>query len=286
MESYQPPKLRGYKILRKLGEGGYGAVYLATSKKTGEKVAIKFLTFRKVKRTKESEAKLKKEINVLKKLSVSPNCEPYLLCFVDHKAIQKGEETTYAIITEYIDGNDLFDLTHCLKETKKTLSEENLITLATHLVAGLAKMHEKGISHGDIKPENIMFTDKRLAIKIIDFGGACVLSNPLNCPKDIAITKGFFDIFALQIAYQSSSKPVIQRCLKAMDVYALGKTIWELASLKDAQEYYEQKKEPEPIFKWGYSKNLSKIISGMVNEDYRIRLTAEEALEALQKLAK
>lgn len=283
------PKIRGYEITKKLGEGGYGVVYLAISKKTGGKVAIKISTFKITKTAQQAEKFFNDEVKILQDISRYPNCNPYFLCIIDHITIPKKSGNIHALITEYIDGYNLYELTTCMNDTKHRLSEEDLITLIEHLLIGLNELHSRGIVHRDIKAENIMFNDNKLAIKLIDFGGACSLASSDSCFEHITGTIGLFDQRAISYAISQKkgkgSIRLIEKSLKANDVYALGRTIWELATLKNVQEY-EPEEQLEPISNYGYSHKLTGLVYGLTINDWKVRYTAEEALKILTKQIK
>jgi len=136
------------------GKGGNGMVYFVKSK-SGKEYAIKIPLDKKNVQTTE--------INIMKKLSSSPNCHPSIVCYYGLAKTRFGK----GIIMEYITGHDLFDLYE--KDVK--ISTDQLYALMYHLFSGIKYMHSFGIAHRDIKLENIMFTDKEL--KIIDLGDAC-----------------------------------------------------------------------------------------------------------------
>jgi len=61
-----------------------------------------------------------------------------------------------------------------------TISEELASYILTQVFAGLAFAHSKNICHRDMKPENIMFDPQSGAVKIIDFGFACISKDKLR----------------------------------------------------------------------------------------------------------
>lgn len=63
-----------------------------------------------------------------------------------------------------------FELERCLPLTKVNLSSEELDSLALELESNLRRMHELGIYHRDIKPDNIMYSRRLKRLVLIDFG--------------------------------------------------------------------------------------------------------------------
>jgi calcium-dependent protein kinase len=164
-----------YFFEKKLGTGGYGAVYLAKSKKTGNYVAIKAIQKLKV-RDYES---FITEMNILKGL--------------DHPNIYKLYETWETdricfLSTEYCRGGELFY--YIVKQEKKHLTEGEAALVMRQGFSALKYLHENSICHRDIKPENFLLYKEKNPdnIKLIDFGLAKKLSENeiMNNPNGTA----------------------------------------------------------------------------------------------------
>jgi calcium-dependent protein kinase len=84
----------------------------------------------------------------------------------------------FTLVTEYIDGRDLFDET--IK--RERFSEREAARVLKQLLLAVNYLHNKGIAHRDIKTENILMSDKdtsaTIEIKLIDFGLACPFNSP------------------------------------------------------------------------------------------------------------
>jgi serine/threonine-protein kinase len=144
-----------YLLIRRLGKGGMGAVYLAEEQGSGRKVAVKILT-EEFSRMPGIEARFKREASAGGRL--------------EHESIvatlDVGREGPYAyLIMEYVDGGSVEDL--LLKENK--LTSERAVAIACDVLEGLEHAHSKGVVHRDIKPANILLTGDGRA-KVIDFG--------------------------------------------------------------------------------------------------------------------
>jgi serine/threonine protein kinase len=156
-----------YKRLERVGKGSFGEVWKA-ERYDGKIIALKIMEIEgnKMKETALREVKLLKEIS-------TPSCHPSLACFYDYKV----ENNTLYLEMEFIEGQTL------TKFAKQYRSQGNLLPLYKHLIAiiydvckGLQYMHEKGIIHRDIKPDNIMI-DKNNNPKLIDIGLSCSTFN-------------------------------------------------------------------------------------------------------------
>ena len=91
------------------------------------------------------------------------------------------EAGDYALVTEYADGGSLWDLLggeEATEETRKPLDEKSVRAIAGDMLDGLAALHEHGIVHRDIKPQNILRCDDLW--KIADFGISKLMNNPVT----------------------------------------------------------------------------------------------------------
>ena len=131
-----------YKVTNKIGEGSYGAVYLAHNLFTKQKVAIKRIV--KSEENKIDELELKNEINILKKLD-----HPNILKIIEFYS----SEHSYYIITDYCANGELYD------QIKYKYNENQLAVLFYQILSGLAYLHTNNIVHRDLKLENILITE-------------------------------------------------------------------------------------------------------------------------------
>ncbi len=143
---------RNYELLRILGEGGMGCVYLARDNKLGRKVAIKFLTA-------ELEPKAVERFIVESRVTAG-------LC--GHESIVTIHEVDEIdgrpyMVLEYIDGQNLKQLAG-----GQPMPPSRAVKIIVSILKGLSFAHNQGIVHRDIKPENILVTES--GEKILDFG--------------------------------------------------------------------------------------------------------------------
>jgi serine/threonine protein kinase len=148
-----------YAIVKILGQGGFGKVYLATHKKTVEKVAIKITNAGGINNSDEIES-IFSEAETVKALN-HPNIVKIINFFVIKKTLQ-----TYFIM-EYLEGGELLRFL----EEKKRLSETEAHEIFRQIISAIDYCHRQKIIHRDLKLENIMKVDQNsLNIKIVDFG--------------------------------------------------------------------------------------------------------------------
>ena len=153
------PAIEGYEIVRQLGIGGYGAVYLARRKKDGLLVAVKVMLARVAVQESLRKAFLH-EMGVLKSLR-HPNIVP----LVEHGALGSA----FYFVMEYCDAGDVADLV-VRRGGRVALAEATAIMLQA--LDGLAYAHAKGIVHRDLKPGNLLLAGNRAnrVVKVSDFG--------------------------------------------------------------------------------------------------------------------
>ncbi|KAF8588450.1 kinase-like protein [Ramaria rubella] len=152
-------------LLRGLGEGTMGRVFLARDSKTSQIFALKVFNKSYVLACEEQD-------NVLTERDcLMETCDnPFT---VDLRASFQDETRLYMLL-EFCAGGDLATE---LTRWKDGMPMENVMYNAAHLLEGIASLHAIGIVHRDLKPENILLT-VRGHIKISDFGSAVRVSSP------------------------------------------------------------------------------------------------------------
>ncbi|MGD0090679.1 MAG: SUMF1/EgtB/PvdO family nonheme iron enzyme [Planctomycetota bacterium] len=153
-------RLGPYKLLKKLGEGGMGAVYLADDTAMGRKVALKILP-KKHAGDSEFLSRFRREARASGQLN-----HVNIVC-----AYSTGEEMGHHfIVMEYCEGEALDKL---LKREQR-LPWDKAVEVVMQVARGLKHAHEQGIIHRDIKPANIMLCqaqgDGPRVAKILDMG--------------------------------------------------------------------------------------------------------------------
>lgn len=157
-----PTDILNYRIVRHLGSGGMGSVYLAVNTNIDQQVAIKAL---------------RPEVASNAILRARFKQEAELLCSLDHPGIVKFlnyVETADGVylIMEYVKGITLEDF---INKKNGLIVEKKAYPLICEILDAFAYAHSKGIVHRDIKPSNIIIQDDG-HIKIMDFGIAQIVS--------------------------------------------------------------------------------------------------------------
>jgi len=154
-------KVSHYRVLRLLGGGGMGLVYMAEDLKLGRRVAIKFLP-EELADSPTALERLQHEARAASALD-HPN-----ICSVYHLDEHDGQPF---IVMQLLEGQTLrewIETAPCLNSAQRV---EQLVDLALQIADGLDAAHQKGTIHRDIKPTNLFVTSQGQA-KILDFGVA------------------------------------------------------------------------------------------------------------------
>jgi serine/threonine protein kinase len=151
-----------YKIIKTLGAGGMGEVYLAEDKKLQRSVALKLLP-RSMVTDRQRLRRFRREA-----LAVSALNHPNILTIFEADSV----DGVYLFAAEYVSGETLRE-----KLKHDDLPIDETLDIAVQIVSALRVAHNAGIIHRDIKPENIMIRDDGY-VKVLDFGLAKLMATP------------------------------------------------------------------------------------------------------------
>jgi serine/threonine-protein kinase len=194
----------GYRLVRRVGEGGMGVVFLAEDPE-GRHVALKLLKPEKA----ADESAIRDFEN-----------EAEATAAVDHENVvtildRGSSDGFHYIVMEYVDGPPL----HLLLGRKGRLPWKDAAEITVQVARALQCAHALGYIHRDVKPENVLlFRDGRA--RLTDFG----------IVKDIGSLRGFL-IKGEQVgtaAYASPEQCLSKRLTAATDVYSLGATLYHM----------------------------------------------------------
>jgi serine/threonine protein kinase/dienelactone hydrolase len=192
-----------YRIVEPVGKGGMGIVYMAEDTRLERQVALKFLPQGLVE-DPEARERFVREARAAAALAHHHICTVY--------EINDTEKEPF-IAMEFIGGQSLRQ-----QMAGKRLTQDEAVEMAVQLAEGLEEAHKKGVVHRDIKPGNIMLTDKG-QVKITDFGLAKVLGGSLITKQSTTMgTVGYMS------PEQAQGREVDQRT----DLWSLGVVLYEM----------------------------------------------------------
>jgi len=152
-------QLGQYEVIRAIGQGGMGTVYLARDNKLGRKVAIKVL------RSRSTGAKV--DARFLREAQATAQCSHDNIVVIHEVSEYQGQ---LFMVLEYLEGAPLRRLLD-----GRRVSVERAVDLMLPVVRALVRAHAFGIVHRDLKPENVFVCDTG-TLKVLDFGVAKLLA--------------------------------------------------------------------------------------------------------------
>jgi len=206
-----------YRVLKLLGEGGMGQVYLAEHVAIQKRVALKVL---------RAEYATKGEIVTRfqqEAISASRIKHPNVLDVFDFGQLDNG---CFFLAMEYLEGNDLADeITR-----RRVLDPATGIRISMQICRALAAAHANGVVHRDMKPENVFLqrtADGEEIVKIVDFGIAQLRSKDdavVETKRRLTRTGMIFGTPEYMAPEQASGKHADLRA----DIYAVGVIMYEM----------------------------------------------------------
>lgn len=206
-----PYSFHEYELIRILNSGYYSIVVLVEQKSNHQRFAAKIISKAEMKRKNKIEM-VHNEINVLKAMN-----HPNIIKLYDAFEIKNGFDDEYfVIIMEYCSNGDLFDYASQTGFKNKYEMKE----IFYNFLKAIEYLHNRGISHGDIKPENILL-DENLNPKICDFG---------FCKKSVISTdqkRNFTIYYAAPEIFKRGDINLLK-----VDIWAIGITLYCLSELE------------------------------------------------------
>ncbi len=262
-----PEYIDRFKVLRELGKGSQGIVYLASDPRLERNVAIKTLHRQSVLNQGRQE-RLLSEAKTVSKLQ-HPNIVPLYEAGQDQGLLY--------LVFEYVDGISL-------KEQMRSTSQyvvHRAIRLIMQILDGISCAHGQGIVHRDLSPSNIMI-DKNDLPRIMDFGISVVIGKDTAKEKEIAGTPSY-------ISPEHFSKKGV--CAQS-DIFSLGLIFYEMLTARPAIEadndftimFKIANEKIEPPSKWNSAvdKELDAIVMKALERTLDMRyISAPEMKKAL-----
>jgi serine/threonine protein kinase/tetratricopeptide (TPR) repeat protein len=275
-----------YRLMRELGRGGMGTVYLAYDTRLGRQAALKFLPSRLIDNP-ERVRRFQREVRAASALN-----HPNIITIYDFGQ----EEGRDYIASEFVEGHTLRDY---VGDPGLTLNR--ILDVVIQVASALEAAHAAGIVHRDIKPENIMLRPDGY-VKVLDFGLA-KLTEPESggdeANRDALGVSSDFDTRAGMVLgtvnYMSPEQARGQKVDGRSDLFSLGIVLYELITGHQpfvGETLYHTMvaitdAEPAPIERYakGASAALQHVTGRALAKDRERRYqTASELLADLERL--
>ena len=205
-----------YELLRELGRGGMGTVYLALDTKLGRQVALKLLT-RQFSDDAARVRRFRQEARAISTLN-----HPNILTIHEIGETQTDAGTLHFLATEYVEGQTLRAV---LGQDGLTLGA--LLDIAMQAASALAAAHQAGIVHRDLKPENIMVRPDGL-VKVLDFGLAKLTNTNPAAPATFSTVDTKPGVLMGTISYMSPEQARGLDVDARSDLFSFGVVLYEL----------------------------------------------------------
>jgi len=199
-----------YHVIRKIGEGAFGVVWLVEDVMVGDQFILKFLNPH-VAADQSMIERFMHELRYARKITHENIIRIYDLVTIDQ---------SYAISMEYFPSHSLADELNKRKKQKQTCEVRRGIQLMCSICLGMAQAQTMGVVHRDLKPANILINDNDL-VKIVDFGLAAAARK-----ADSRLTKS--GILVGTPTYMAPEQVRGRTIDSRTDIYTLGIILYEM----------------------------------------------------------
>jgi serine/threonine-protein kinase len=205
-----------YRIVRVLGAGGLGTVYLATHLRLDRSVAVKML-HRDLLPSRELRQRFDREVKTLSRLA-----HPHIVSLTDSGVLEDGMGY---LVMELLEGQSLEER---LRDDGP-LAPAEAIEIARPVLLGLAEAHQKNVLHRDLKPANLFLQPlaEGVHVKLLDFGLAKVRSELASDPGAYPTLTADGTIVGTP-TYMAPEQATGAVVTAAADLYAIGVVLFEM----------------------------------------------------------
>ena len=286
-QSYENETLVGrrlfgeYTMVRKLGEGGMGAVYLLQHDSIDQQIAVKVLHGRSAQQD-ELVKRFYREAKSISLLS-HPNITRLFI-------FGRSEDGLIYLAMEYVNGLSLREVF-----AEGPLNELRAIKIMKQVLGALSEAHSIGIIHRDLKPDNIMLTKHRGQpdyVKVLDFGIAKVTDQAGLKPEQKLTQAGVVNGTP---EYLSPEQAQAIELDQRSDIYSLGCVLYEMitgsvpfsaptAVTVLTMHVFEEPKRPSEVYSRCSPQMEDVILKAMAKKPDDRYASSEEFLDALSEL--
>jgi len=206
-----PQAFDRFEIIRILGKGGMGSVYLARDQRLGRQVALKVLNAEDL----NSEDR---RLRFLREAKTAASIRHQNVATIYE--VDENDEGQPFIVMEYCEGETLAQ-----RLRRRPVDAGEFLAIARQIAAGLAAAHDVGVIHRDIKAANIMIEPTGL-VKILDFGLAKLLPREGIAHSFESTSGHFFGTLHYLSPEQTRGEPSDERS----DLFSAGVVMYQMAS--------------------------------------------------------
>lgn len=208
-----------YRLLRRLGQGGMGDVFLVEHRELGKEMVAKVLQ-RQLADDPRLLDRVRLEATTLARLN-----HPNVVQISDFRRTADGRPF---LIVEHMRGRSL----KAELAQRGSLSLFDALDFAHQALSGLAAAHALGIAHRDVKPDNLFLSQDRdgvLTLKVIDFGLALVMRASASAPQPLSLPTESGALLGTP-RYLSPEAALGKRVDERADLYAIALILYEMVA--------------------------------------------------------
>ena len=276
-----------YKVIEILGEGGYGAVYKVQHKFDKNFYAIKIIPLQKL-NDEDEIMQLTREIEILSKLEHENIVRYYTSCKLKDCDDVFGKEDVYFCIQMQYCKKTLRTFNYNFISTQET--EKQRLKILKQTLDGLNFIHNNGIMHRDLNPNNIFLTESEI-IKIGDFGSS--RQTAVYCSDEADNDEVSRKSLTTYIGTTIYCAPELKngKYDKRIDLYSLGIIIFEMFHFPPKTADHEK----EPIFRGIRSQEvimpeeslepeIQDVVKGLLKHNPEYRMSLDVAADKVKQL--